>query len=130
MKRVFLMGYPIALIAAMDQNQLIGAGNQLPWRLPDDLRWFAQKTMGKPVIMAANGESSEIIRRRLFEWDGMTFRIYASDDEVRRWMPCCSSMRLRTLAVVSWLLPMRVCIWLVVSASRDCMLFSGQRARV
>jgi hypothetical protein len=28
--------------------------------------------VGKPVIMAANGETSEIIRRRLFEWDGIT----------------------------------------------------------
>ncbi|MFP4106945.1 MAG: ATP-binding protein [Phycisphaerae bacterium] len=28
--------------------------------------------LGKPVIMAANGETSEIIRRRLFEWDGIT----------------------------------------------------------
>lgn len=35
----------------MDQNRLIGADGALPWRLPDDMRWFRQQTMGKPVIM-------------------------------------------------------------------------------
>lgn len=41
----------ISLIVAMDQNRLIGVNNGLPWRLPDDMRWFVEKTMGKPVIM-------------------------------------------------------------------------------
>ncbi len=41
----------ISLIVAMDHNRLIGANNGLPWRLPDDMRWFVEQTMGKPVIM-------------------------------------------------------------------------------
>ncbi len=41
----------ISLIVAMDKNRLIGAKNRLPWRLPDDMRWFVKQTMGKPVIM-------------------------------------------------------------------------------
>ncbi|WP_420642844.1 dihydrofolate reductase [Candidatus Leptofilum sp.] len=41
----------IAIIVAMDKNCLIGADNGLPWRLPDDMQWFVQQTMGKPVIM-------------------------------------------------------------------------------
>jgi dihydrofolate reductase len=41
----------ISLIVAMDQNRLIGVNNGLPWRLPDDMRWFVEKTMGKSVIM-------------------------------------------------------------------------------
>ena len=41
----------IALIAAMDANRLIGRNNQLPWRLPADLKHFRQVTFGKPVIM-------------------------------------------------------------------------------
>ncbi len=41
----------ISYVVAMDENRLIGADNQLPWRLPDDMRWFRQQTMGKPVIM-------------------------------------------------------------------------------
>ncbi len=39
------------MVVAMDRNRLIGAGNRLPWRLPDDMQWFVQQTMGKPVIM-------------------------------------------------------------------------------
>lgn len=41
----------ISLIVAIDNNRLIGANNGLPWRLPDDMRWFKEQTMGKPVIM-------------------------------------------------------------------------------
>ncbi|MCB9009988.1 MAG: dihydrofolate reductase [Ardenticatenaceae bacterium] len=39
------------MVVAMDQNRLIGADNGLPWRLPDDMQWFVQQTMSKPVIM-------------------------------------------------------------------------------
>ena len=35
----------------MDRNRLIGANNQVPWRLPDDMRFFSEITMGKPVVM-------------------------------------------------------------------------------
>ncbi len=35
----------------MDNNQLIGADNRIPWRLPDDMRYFREITMGKPVLM-------------------------------------------------------------------------------
>ncbi len=41
----------LSLIAAMDRNGLIGAGDNLPWRLPRDLRRFRALTMGKPVIV-------------------------------------------------------------------------------
>lgn len=41
----------IAYVVAMDEAGLIGADNALPWRLPDDMKWFVQQTMGKPVIM-------------------------------------------------------------------------------
>ncbi len=41
----------ISLIAAMDNNRLIGAGNGLPWHLPADFQHFKAVTMGKPVIM-------------------------------------------------------------------------------
>jgi dihydrofolate reductase len=41
----------LAAVVAMDRNRLIGADNGLPWRLPDDMGWFVEKTMGKPVIM-------------------------------------------------------------------------------
>lgn len=41
----------IALIAAADENNLIGRANGLPWHLPVDLRYFKQTTLGKPVLM-------------------------------------------------------------------------------
>ncbi|MBC8154459.1 MAG: dihydrofolate reductase [Bacteroidetes bacterium] len=46
----------ISLIAAVAANGVIGRDNQkgepdMPWRLPDDSRFFKQKTIGHPVIM-------------------------------------------------------------------------------
>lgn len=41
----------ISLIAAVARNGTIGQGNQLPWRLPADLKRFKALTLGKPVIM-------------------------------------------------------------------------------
>jgi dihydrofolate reductase len=42
---------PIALIAAVARNRVIGVANGLPWRLSSDLRRFKALTMGKPLIM-------------------------------------------------------------------------------
>jgi len=41
----------ISLIVAMAQNGVIGRGNALPWRLPEDLRRFREFTLGKPILM-------------------------------------------------------------------------------
>ena len=41
----------LAYVVALDTNHLIGRDNALPWRLPDDMRWFRAQTMGKPCIM-------------------------------------------------------------------------------
>jgi len=41
----------ISIIAAMAENRVIGRDNQLPWRLPADLRHFKALTIGKPIIM-------------------------------------------------------------------------------
>lgn len=41
----------ISLIAACDQNRLIGDQNRLPWRLPADLQHFKQLTLGKTLLM-------------------------------------------------------------------------------
>lgn len=41
----------ISLIVAYGRNRVIGVDGQLPWRLPDDLRWFKAATLGKPVVM-------------------------------------------------------------------------------
>ena len=42
---------PVSLIVAATRNQVIGLDNQMPWHLPADLRYFKQRTQGKPIIM-------------------------------------------------------------------------------
>lgn len=44
----------IAMMMAMDKNQLIGKGGGLPWHIPGELAYFKRVTMGKPVIMGRN----------------------------------------------------------------------------
>lgn len=41
----------ISIIAAMAHDRVIGIENTLPWKLPADMKWFRQHTLGKPVIM-------------------------------------------------------------------------------
>jgi len=41
----------ISMIAAMAKNRVIGFEGDMPWHLPDDLKFFKAKTTGKPVIM-------------------------------------------------------------------------------
>lgn len=41
----------VALIWAMTRNRVIGQGNDLPWRLPRDMKHFMTTTRGHPVIM-------------------------------------------------------------------------------
>jgi dihydrofolate reductase len=38
-------------IVAMTPSRVIGHRNAIPWRLPEDLRWFKQTTLGHPVLM-------------------------------------------------------------------------------
>jgi len=38
-------------IVAMAENRVIGAGNKLPWHLPEDFKWFKQQTLGKTLLM-------------------------------------------------------------------------------
>src|SRR5277367_4726057 len=38
-------------VVAVSENNVIGRRNQLPWRLPADLRRFKALTWGKPVLM-------------------------------------------------------------------------------
>lgn len=41
----------IAMIACMARNRVIGKNNQMPWHLPEDLKFFKRTTMGYPVVM-------------------------------------------------------------------------------
>lgn len=41
----------VGMIVAMARNGVIGRDNQLPWHLPNDLKYFKATTMGKPIVM-------------------------------------------------------------------------------
>lgn len=41
----------ISLLVAMDRNRVIGYNNELPWHLPNDLKFFKEKTTGHTIIM-------------------------------------------------------------------------------
>src|SRR2546422_1140737 len=35
----------------MSLNRVIGAGNKIPWHLPEDFKWFKKMTAGNVVVM-------------------------------------------------------------------------------
>ncbi len=41
----------LSFIVAVSENNAIGRDNNLPWNLPEDLKFFKRTTMGKPVVM-------------------------------------------------------------------------------
>lgn len=48
----------ISLIAALSRNRVIGRNNDLPWHLPDDMKYFMQTTKGHHVIMGRKNYDS------------------------------------------------------------------------
>ncbi|MDZ5457903.1 dihydrofolate reductase [Azohydromonas lata] len=41
----------LTIVAAVARNGVIGRDNDMPWRLPEDLKHFRRVTLGAPVIM-------------------------------------------------------------------------------
>lgn len=48
----------ISAIVAQSENKVIGQNNQLPWRLPADLRHFKTITTGSPILMGRKTHES------------------------------------------------------------------------
>lgn len=44
----------ISHLVAASENNVIGNHNQIPWNLPNDLKFFKNKSWGMPVIMGRN----------------------------------------------------------------------------
>ena len=44
----------LSIVVAVSKNFAIGVGNQLPWHLPADLKYFKNLTSGFPIIMGSN----------------------------------------------------------------------------
>lgn len=66
----------LSLLVAASENNVIGKDNQLPWHLPNDLKYFKNQTWGMPILMgrktfesigkALPGRKSIVITRN---WD-------------------------------------------------------------
>ena len=41
----------VSLVAAVARGRVIGRGNAIPWRIPEDAQRFRTLTMGHPVVM-------------------------------------------------------------------------------
>lgn len=41
----------ISLLVAMSRNHVIGLNNDMPWHLPNDLRYFKERTTGHTIVM-------------------------------------------------------------------------------
>lgn len=48
----------ISMIAALSKNHVIGKNNDLPWKLPDDMKFFMEKTKGHHAIMGRKNYDS------------------------------------------------------------------------
>mgnify|MGYP001550207048 CR=1 FL=1 len=48
----------ISLIVAVSENNVIGRDNDLPWHLPDDMKFFREKTRGHPIILGRKNYES------------------------------------------------------------------------
>lgn len=68
-------------IAAMALNRVIGRGNQIPWHLPEDFKWFKRMTTGQIVVMGRKtfesigrplpSRTTIVLSRRPFEYPGV-----------------------------------------------------------
>ncbi|MCH6269212.1 MULTISPECIES: dihydrofolate reductase [Neobacillus] len=84
----------ISFIVAMDQNRVIGKNNQLPWHLPEDLKFFKRVTMGHPIAMGRKTHESigrvlpgreNIIITRQKEYRPEECTVFTSVDEFVRY---------------------------------------------
>jgi len=77
-------------IAAMSLNRVIGRGNQIPWHLPEDFKWFKRMTTGNVVVMGRKtfesigkplpNRETIVVSRNGFTYPGV--RTVASLDEI------------------------------------------------
>jgi dihydrofolate reductase len=83
----------LAVIIAAAENGVIGRNNTLPWRLPEDLRYFKKVTLGKPIVMGRKtfesigrplpGRTNIVLTRNPgFQAEGV--RVVASIDDALR----------------------------------------------
>ena len=89
----------LSLIVAVSRNGVIGVDNQLPWHLPEDLKYFKSVTMGKPLIMGRKTFDSigrplpgrtNIVITRDPEWHAEGVQIFIGQESGYRVLDDCS----------------------------------------
>ncbi len=88
------MNHPeIILFVARADNGVIGDGDNIPWRLPEDQRRFKSMTMGKPMIMGRKTFDSlpgllpgrrHIVLTRDTEWEADDAEVVHSVEEAMK----------------------------------------------
>ncbi|MEJ1965987.1 MAG: dihydrofolate reductase [Gammaproteobacteria bacterium] len=84
----------ISIVVAATENDVIGRDNGMPWHLPDDLKYFKARTMGKPMLMGRKtfesigkplpGRTSVVLTRDP-SWHANGVVIVRSLDEAKCW---------------------------------------------
>jgi len=86
----------LSVIVAVAENGVIGRDNALPWHISEDLRYFKQTTLGKPVIMGRKTFESigkplpgrtNIVVSRNPDWRAQGVETAASLEEALRHCP-------------------------------------------
>ena len=84
----------ISLIVAKADNDVIGAGNKMPWHIPSELAHFKQRTMGKPMIMGRKtfeslgrvlpGRPHVVISRQSLQLPENCYPVHSLDEAIAR----------------------------------------------
>lgn len=84
----------VSLLLAASENNVIGKDNQLPWHLPEDLKFFKNLTWGLPILMGRKtfdsigkplpGRKSIVITRQTgWQHDGVVV-VHSVEEAVRQ----------------------------------------------
>ena len=96
-------------IAAISENNAIGKDGDLPWHLPDDLKFFKEQTLNKPVIMGRkNFESiphkfrplpkrTNIVLTRQEHYDASGVEVFHSLEKALNW---CEKQKFNEVYVI------------------------------
>jgi dihydrofolate reductase len=112
----------ISLIVAMAQNGVIGRGNALPWRLPEDLKRFKQSTLGKPILMGRKTFESigrplpgraNLVLTRDRDWHaGGVIPVHSVEEALRQTRTCDELVAIGGAEIYRLLLPLARRIYL------------------
>lgn len=130
---------PLEMVVAVAENDVIGRGNQLPWRLASDLRHFKWLTMGRHLLMGRKTYESigralpgrvNLVLTRSEDFAPVDCTIVRSIDEARRAAGAPPLMVIGGSEIYRQCLPLATCIHLTLVHTRiedGDTFFSGWR---